>query len=206
MSNTISIRNNFPKVAAQLDRLALDVGKKAMVRALNKTIGQGHTQMARAISREFRISVSTAKDRLNVRRAFIKGAGGSTFSFEARLEATQRRKGRSMNLIAFVAGGKVSKASAKRQGNAALAGQLQIQIKRSGGKKVIPGAFVGNDGRTVFIRKGKKRLPIKPINTIDVPQMFNTKRINSVVREVMLKNFSANFQRELRAVLKGFAR
>lgn len=206
MSNTFSIRDNFPKIAAQLDRLALDVGKKAMVRALNKTIGQGQTQMARTISKEFRISVGVAKDRLNVRRAFLKGAGGSTFSFKARLEATRRRKGRSMNLIAFVSNSKVSKASAKRQGKAALAGQLQLQIKRSGGKKVIPGAFIGNDGRTVFIRKGNKRLPIKPINTIDVPQMFNTRRVNSVVREVMLKNFNANFQRELRAILKGFAR
>ena len=203
MSNTISIRNNFPKVAARLDRLAVDVGNKAMVRALNTTVTQGKTQMARKISQEYRMSVGTAKDRLDVDRASIKGGA---LRFEAALKATRKGKGRSMNLIAFTSGSKVSKASAKRQGKAALAGQLQIQIKRSGGKKVITGAFIGNKGRTVFIRPGKGRLPIKPINTIDVPQMFNARRINSVVREVMIKNFETNFNRELRAVLKGFAR
>jgi len=36
--------------------------------------------------------------------------------------------------------------------------------------------------------------------------MFNTKRINQVVRQVMTDRFSANFQRELRTVLKGFAK
>ena len=200
---TISIRNNFPQVAARLDRLTVDVGNKAMVRALNATVTQGKTEMARKISSEFRISVGAAKDRLDVRRASVRGG---VLRFQAFLEATRKGKGRSMNMIAFVTGSKVSKASARRQGKAALAGQLQMQIRRGGGKKVIPGAFIGNKGRTLFIREGKKRLPIKALNTIDVPQMFNTKRINSVVREVMLKKFSANFQRELRAVLKGYAR
>lgn len=203
MSNTINIRHNFPQVAARLDRLAEDVGNKAMVRALNTTVVQGKTQMARKISQEYRLSVGKAKDRLEVRKA---SARGGVLRFEATLEATKRGQGRSMNLIAFVNGSKVSKASAKRQGNAALAGQLQIQIKRGGGKKVIPGAFIGNKGRTVFIREGKGRKPIKALNTIDIPQMFNARRINSVVREVMLKNFGANFNRELRAVLRGFVR
>lgn len=200
---TINIRNNFPDVAAKLNRLADDVGNKAMVRALNATVEQGKIQMARQISQEFRISVSAAKDRLAVRRASVRGG---LLRFQAFLEATRKGKGRSMNLRPFVTGGRVSRASAKRQGNTALAGQLQLQIKRGGGRKVIPGAFIGNDERTLFIRTGKARLPIKALNTIDVPQMFNTKRINSVVVDVMLKRFDANFNRELRAVLKGFAR
>ncbi|MFA6015884.1 MAG: phage tail protein [Gallionellaceae bacterium] len=203
MNNTINIRNNFPKVAARLDRLAVDVGNRAMVRALNTTVTQGKTQMARKISQEYRMSVGKARDRLEVDRASTKGGA---LRFEATLKATRAGKGRSMNLIAFVTGSKVSKASAKRQANTALAGQLQFQIKRGGGKKVITGAFIGNDGRTVFIRTGKGRLPIKALNTIDIPQMFNTRRINSVVREVMIKNFSANFNRELNVILKGFIR
>ncbi len=200
---TISIRNNFPEVAAKLDRLASDVGNKAMVRALNKTIDQGKTQMARQISSEFRVSVGTAKERLKVYKA---SAHNGAFRFVATLEATKKGKGRSMNLIAFMTSGKVSKASAKRNGRADLAGQLQLQIKRGGGKKAIKGAFIGNDGRTVFVRTGKDRLPIKALNTIDVPQMFNTRRVNKVVKQVMLDKFPANFTRELRAVLGGFAK
>lgn len=200
---TISIRNNFPEVAARLNQLGMDIGNKAVVRAINTTIDQGKTQMARQISQEFRVSVGTAKDRLKV---FKASARNGAFRFVATLEATRKDPGRSMNLIAFVTKGKVSKASAKRSGRADLAGQLQFQIKRSGGRKSIKGAFIGNMGRTVFIRTGKDRLPIKALNTIDIGQMFNTRRVNKVVRQVMLDKFPANFQRELRAVLGGFAK
>ncbi|MDP1925754.1 MAG: phage tail protein [Thiobacillus sp.] len=200
---TISIRNNFPEVAAALDKLSRDIGDRAVVRALNTTIAQGKTEMARAISKEFRVSVGTAKERLKVFKASSRG--GET-RFIAQLEATKRGKGRSMNMIAFVTRGKVSKASAKRNGRTDLAGQLQFQIKRGGGKKAIKGAFIGNAGRTVFIRTGKDRLPIKALNTIDIPQMFNTRRVNNVVKRVMIDKFPANFQRELRSVLKGYAK
>ena len=200
---TISVRNNFPAIAAQLDRLGLDVGNKAVVRALNTTIVQGKTQMARQISQEFRVSVGTAKERLKVYRASNRGG---VMRFAATLEATRKGKGRSMNLIAFVTKGKVSKASSKRSGRTDLAGQLQFQIKRGGGKKAIKGAFIGNAGRTVFIRTGTDRLPIKALDTIDIGQMFNTRRVNKVVRQVMLDKFPANFQRELRSVLQGYAR
>lgn len=192
----ISIRNNFPEVARRLNEVGRQVGDKAMVRALNKTVDQGKTEMARKISQEFRISSSVAKDRLAVRRASVRGGA---LRFEAVLEATRRGKGRSMNLIHFVT------AAAKRNTRGDLS-QLKFQIKKVGGKKMLPGAFVGNKGRTVFIRTGKERKPIKALNTIDVGQMFNTKRINSVVCEVMLKKFDANFQRELRSVLKGYVK
>ncbi len=202
MSNTISIRNNFPKVAARLDRLAVDVGNKAMVRALNATVTQGKTQMARQISQEFRIKVGEAKARLDVTFARSKG----TLKFEASLLPTRLGWGnrqRGMNLIHFVT--KIPTRTKKGK-----LGQLQIQILRSGGKKTIKGAFVAinkkTGGRSVFIREGKSRMPIEALTTIDIPQMFNTKRVNGVVRDVMLKRFDINFNRELRAVLKGFAR
>lgn len=195
MSNIITIRNNFPEVTRALNRVGEETGNKAMVRALNATIVQGQTQMARQISQEFRITVGKAKDRLSIQRAAAKGV----LRFTASLEATKRGKGRSMNLIAFVT--KVAKRNKK-----GVLGQMQFQIKRSGGRKTIKGAFIGNQDRTVFIRQGKDRLPIKALNTIDVPQMFNTRRINSVVRAVMLQRFEANFKRELRAVLKGYVR
>lgn len=191
--STISIRNNFPEVAAKLDILGRNIGDKALVRALNKTIDQGKTQMARQISQEFRVSVGTVKERLKVIKASRKG----NWHFTATLQATSKAKGRSMNLIAFVTRGKVSKAAAKRSGRTDLAGQLQFQIKRGGGRKAIKGAFIGNLGRTVFIRTGKERLPIKALNTIDIGQMFNTRRVNKVVKQVMLDKFPANFKHEV---------
>lgn len=207
---TINVRHNFPAIAAKLDRLPEQIGNKAMVRALNKTIDQGKTEMARRISSEYRIGVGEAKKRLDVQRASAKGR----LRFQAVLAASRKAKGRSMNLIAFVTKGRVSKAAAKRMGNASRAGQIQFQIKRGGGKKVIPGAFVANQGRTVFVREEvakwnkatRSTLPIKALNTIDIPQMFNARRINTVVRQVILNKFQGNFRRELKVVIEGWTR
>jgi len=192
----INVRTNFPEVMAKLSQVSDEIGNRAMVRALNATITQGKTEMARDISKEFRISVGTAKDRLEVSRASSKGG---VYKFEASLQATRKAKGRSMNVIAFVG------ALPKRTKKGKMA-QIKFQIKRQGGKKTITGAFVGNNGRTIFIREGKARLPIKAVSTIDIPQMFNTRRINEVVRQVMIDKFEANIERELRVVLGGFAK
>lgn len=199
---TIKMRHNFPEVAKKLDQLGQKVGDKALVRALNATVEQGKPEMARRISQEFMMTSAQVKDRLAVQRA---SARGGALRFQASLEATRRGKGRSMNLIAFVEK-KVTLAEGRRRAKAGTQNQFQFQIKRTGGKKMIKGAFIANNGRTVFIRTGKARLPIKALNTIDVGQMFNTKRINSVVRTVMLKRFEANFNRELRSVLKGYVK
>lgn len=201
MSNTISIRNNFPQVAARLDRLAKDVGNRALVRALNATVVQAKPAMARQIAKEFRITSSQAKARLDVRRARSKAGH---LRFEASLLATRKTKGRGMNLIHFVIGGRPVR---NRKGTLA---QLKMQIKRGGGRKVIKGAFIATNrktgGEAVFVRDGKARYPIKTLTTVDVPQMFNTRRINSVIRTLMLQRFEINFNREMGAVLRGFAK
>ena len=212
----ISIKTNFPEVSRALGKLSDDIGNRALVRAMNKTMDQGKTEMARGISKEFRVSVGTAKERLSVTRASAKGGA---LRFEASLEATRRGHGRSMNLIAF-AEQSVTLAQARKRVKAGEGGvytlgkgvqvqkalQIRFQVKRTGGKKMIPGAFIGNKGRTLFIRTGKERLPIKALNTIDVPQMFNARRINEAVRSVMLTRFQSNFDRELRVVLQGWAK
>jgi len=194
------IRDNFPQVVRQLRTMREDLGNKAVARALNKTADQGRTAMARQISREYMLTVSQVKPRLKVTRA-----KATTLGVTVMLSATSKAKGRSMNLIAFVEK-KVTLAEARRRAKKGTLQQVQFQIKRKGGLKVIPGAFIGNDGRTVFIRVGKGRLPIKPLSTIDVPQMFNAKRTNSLVRQMMLDNFQGNFDREARAVLLGYVK
>jgi len=196
---TISVRNNFPEIAAKLDRLPDSVANRAVARSLDASIKQGGTAMARQISQEFRIKVGDVKERLAFARASSKGQ----LKLQAILLATSMRKHRSMNLIHFVTN------QPKRYKSGKL-GQLKFQVKRSGGKKTIPGAFVATNqitgGTAVFIRKGKYRYPIKTLMTLDVPQMFNTKRINSVVRQVIIVKFRGNFKRELRSVLGGWAK
>ena len=202
---TINIRDNFPEVRKALRKLPEQIGNKAMVRSLNATITQGRTDMARAISKEFRIKVGEAKDRLTVKKA---RATKQSIKFEAELQATRSgglhgNDARGMNLIHFV----TKTPTRSKKGKLS---QLKFQIKRVGGPKIIMGAFIATSRKTggtaVFVRTGKGRMPIETKTTIDIPQMFNTKRLNQAVRASLLKRFEKNFERELRAVLKGYVK
>ncbi|MDR0577649.1 MAG: hypothetical protein LBI87_08990, partial [Candidatus Accumulibacter sp.] len=119
MNNTIGIKSNFPEIAKKHKTVSKDIGRTATARALNKTVTQGRTEMARAISREFRVSATTARERLRVSRASITRGN---LRLEATLLATSRAKGRSMNLIAFVAAG----AKMTRKGRS----RIKFRIKR----------------------------------------------------------------------------
>lgn len=209
----LQMRTNFDQVIREWQKIPDDLANKALARALNTTVEQGRLEMAREISQTYRLTVAQVKERLVIRKAYARG----TLRLQAMLEATRRGQGRSMNLIAFVEKS-ITLAQAKKRQKAGEGGsyalrngstvqkalELRFQIKRSGGQKMIKGAFIGNNGRTVFEREGKARLPIRALNTIDVPQMFNARRINQVVVKVMRDRFDTNLRREIGAVLRGY--
>jgi hypothetical protein len=194
----LSIRTNFPQVQRALDSLQAEVGAKAAARAVNATIAQAKTAMVKEIRTEYVVPASYVRDRLRIKRAtFFKGV----LNVEAVLDAQD--KPRSANLIRF---------TARRTG----AG-VSVKIKRAGARKVVRGAFIGNKGRTVFERVpgtrmagrkwgGKHGEKIRPVQTIDVPQMFNAKRINAAVVALMRAKFPTIFERELAYALAQFNR
>lgn len=174
----INIRTNFPDVAARLGQLQAGVADQVLARSLNRTMDIAKTAMSKEIRSEFNLSASYVRDRLRVRRAFAKAG---QFSLSAELIGGDGKR-RSANVIGF--------------GARKAATGVSVQIKK-GQRKTIAGAFIGNKGRTVFRRTGKTRLPIEPVRTIDVAQMFNTRRINAAVVAAMNARFPAIFQREL---------
>lgn len=187
---TVSIKDNFPQVQAQLDQMMAGIREKAVASTINKVLDQGRTQMARSIAKEYAVTVSYARERLRIKRAFSKGK----ITVEGSLSGIGKR---STNVIRFMERS-TTLAEGRRRAKAGTQSSVFVKVKRSGGKKEIKGAFIGNKGRTVFIREGKGRTPIKPVNVIDVPQMFNAKRINSVVLALMLERFPTVFAREAR--------
>jgi len=175
---TIDIKNNFPSVMKAMETMREDVARQATARALNTTVAQAKTSMSREIRQEFMITAGKVNESLRVNKA-------SAFKGELRLQASLEspaKRGRSLNVAAF--GARQTKKG------------VTIKIKRNGPRILIPGAFMINQGRTVMIRTGKRRLPIKAIQTIDVGQMFNTKRINQKVQAFMLDKFPELFTRE----------
>ncbi len=192
---TIDVRHNIREQAAQLSRLSRDLQDKATSMALNKTTEKGKVEMTRVITAEFNIKASELRPRLNVHKASAKGN-----QLVAMLQAfPSRSAGRSLNLIHFLER-KISLAEARRRGKKGTLNQVGFQIKK-GGVKQIKGAFIGNKGRTVFMREGKERTPIKAVQTIDVPQMFNTRRINERVVRKIQAEFPVEFVRAVRFLL-----
>jgi len=199
---TIDIRTNVSSAAAKLNQLQKDLGNRATASAINKTVDLGRTQMIRGITDEFNVKAAYVRERLRVRRASAKQG---RFSIEGSLIGGKAGAKRSANLIAFVERS-VTLAEARRRRKAGTLNQVFVKVKRKGPRKAVKGAFIGNKGRTLFKRVGKDRLPIKPVQVIDVAQMFNTKRVNQRVRAVMQARFADVFEREARFYLNRFNR
>lgn len=191
---TVAIKTNVLDVQGALDRLHLEIRERAAVSAVNKTMAKAKTRMGRAIVSEYRVTAGQVRERLMVQPAkFIRGRAVIT----AVLSGGRRDGKRGMNLIAFMERS-VSLAQARKRARAGTLEQLHFQIKRAGGKVLIPGAFIGNKGRTVFKRVGKTRLPIEAVHTIGIEQMFNARRINRVVVEAMRNDFPEIFAHEVK--------
>lgn len=187
----VEISADLSRLKQSLRKLGQDIAAndKATARAINKATALGRTEMARAIRDEFMLTVSKVREKLQVRKAFAK-QGRLTISGELFSKDPSGRR-RAINLASFGA-------RATRKG-------LSVKIKRGGPRVLLRQGFIGNKGRTAFERKGDKRLPIKPLQTIDVPQMFNTKRINLRVRARIEAALPGLVERELRYLLKGGA-
>jgi hypothetical protein len=177
----LTITHNFAQVQRELARLHKDIAGPATVRAVNRTMEQAKTEMSRRIRREYVISASTVRDSLLIRRASFKGG---QYRIEAELSSISKRGKRSLNLIHF--------------GARETPKGVSVKVRRDGRRRTINGAFIANQGRTVFIREGKKRLPIKAVQTIGVPQMFNARKVKDVVVNTLRTKFPEVWEREVR--------
>ncbi len=210
----LSITTDFSGVQARLKQLQADLGQRAMASAINKTMDQARTSMAREISAEYMVAYGYVRARLEISRATARNGN-------VRLTATLRGGTdgrRSANVIAFVERS-TTLAEGRRRQKSGTQRQLFVKIKRKGGKKPIAGAFIGNKGRTVFERVSSTTMAsrskyagslhaeqIRPVQTIGIAQMFNTRRINATVVQLMRDKFPEIFEREARFFTERFNR
>lgn len=193
----LSIKTNFPDVDRKLQALSSEIRNKVMASAMNRTMDNAKTQMTREIVAEYKVTSAYVRERLRIVRARSRA-----LDIEAELIGG-KGKGRSANIIRF-AEQFVSLAQARKRAKAGTLNQLRFQIRRTGGPKTIKGAFIGNKGRTVFVRTGTERLPIKAVSTIDVPSMFNQRRINASVLATIKAKFPENFERDAKFFTEKF--
>lgn len=194
---TISVSHNIDEVQKRLKAKQKEVAAAAL-RAVTRTSQGAQTRMVETISSEYKVTRAFVRERLRLRKASKKGP----HAFEATLIGNPNgRNKRSMNLIHFAISKltRVEVAAWRREASGRLnRPQVPFQIKRSGARVTIKGAFIGNDGRTVFRRTGKARLPIEPVQTISVPQMFTSRRSQETVQGWIRANFARIFEAELK--------
>jgi hypothetical protein len=211
---TLSLKADFSDVKKKLNALSSDLQKRVVPAALNKVIAKANTEMTRQITSEFNIKQQEVRSRLRITRA--KRNYDRWF---ARLDPfASARAGRSLNLIRFVEKSVTLAERGRRKKNNTLQ-DLRFKIKRGDGAKIIKGAFIANNGRTVFVRvpgttmasrskySGTKHAEqIKALSTIDVPQMFNTRRIQGVVLDRIKRDMVIEFDRAIKSAMSGFIR
>ena len=193
---SINVKADVQPTIDYLNKIAKSLGDKALTSALNKTIAQAKTQMVRGITSEYAISAATVRERLQLQRASRTG-----MQFTATLIGNPAgRAKRAMNVIRFIEKS-VSLAQARKRRKAGTLGALRFKIRRAGGLQTIAGAFIANNGRTVFRRTGKARLPIEAVSTIGVPSMFQARKVQLPVQRWISENFPRIFDREVRYFL-----
>lgn len=209
----LKISTDFGSVTRSIGRLMSDIEREGIRLGINRTLQRGRTEASRAITAEFAVKANDAKAQLRITSISRKNNG---FVLSGSLEAFGRRRGHSSrNVMLFNA--KAAPGTERKQvrfstplgwrtRTVAVGGGVSVKIKKNGPRKVIQGAFIGNKGRTVFIREGGARLPIKAVETIDLPQMFNTQTVNRRLLKRMEEILAVEVERGIAAATARFGR
>lgn len=191
-------------VRRKLESMQRDMRAKVLQPAINKVAEKARAEINRVIPQEFNVKASEVRNAIEIRKA-RSGKIEAVIS----IFGSKSKRGRSMNLIHFLAAVQAAGQAIKVRGGkgrkselAALQKQLGFLIKKGGGLKKIQGAFIGNKGRTIFIREGRERLPIKPLQVIGFSQMFNTKRISKRVMDKINHDLPIEVDRAIKLMLE----
>jgi hypothetical protein len=193
------------EVRLMLSRLPEELRDKANAMAINKAIDKARTEMKRQITAVYNLKAAEVSGGLKISKASAKANVVSGSLFPTSLAGS--KQGRAMNVIHFWEKS-VTNADIKRRKKSDTLNELYFKFKKIGGKKNIPAdgdkskVFIGNKGRTVFRRTGKKRTPIEPVQVIGLPQMFNTAKLNQAVLDKAATDLLVETQRAVDEMLR----
>ncbi len=172
----VSVTGNVKEVISSLNNLEKQAIPKAVVRSLNRTVSSVNTQANRRIAKMMGTNVATVKRRISIMKA-------NSSRWIASLKAT----GRPFRLAHF-------KPRQTKQGTSAAAW---------GKRKLYKGTFLatvkaGDGGvQGVFIRTGKKRLPIKQLWGPSVPVTFSQPEVQTLMNDMAQSQFDKELKRNL---------
>lgn len=205
----LSLQTDFAELQRALGAVADPVARaKATAMALNKVGAKGRTTASREIRRHYAVKVADVNPKLQIVKASARG------DLKVVIQPFVGSRGRSQNVIRFLEksismvtarrrrkAGTLARARQLKGGGTRLYPILHFQIMRGEAKR-IHGAFIGNSGRTVFRRTGAARLPIEPVHTIDVADMFGARKVLVPVLERIEAELPVEVQRAIQQVLR----
>ncbi len=169
----IDVSVNFREVERMVRHLP-GLVEKAATRSLNRTNNQVATIAGRLIAKKMGISSKVVRAGLFKIKASKRN-----------LSAVTTASGRPLNLIRF-------KSRQTKRG---------VSASAWGKRKVYKGAFIGNQGRTVFKRTGQQRLPIKPVWGPSIPKTMVQDIIVNAMSDHAHNQWQKNFARDMQFYL-----
>lgn len=196
------------EVQKQIGRLSSEMQQgKALSAAINKVASKAQVEIRRTVTERYQIRADEVRGSLNLQSA--RSGNPADITAIINIFGSLSKKGRSLNMAHFLAAVQAAGRAVKVRGAkgtkkqlAALEKQIGFAIKRGGGIKTIPGAFVGNKGRTIFMRTGPGRLPIKPVQVIGVSQMFSSKAIVNRIMDKITADMDVEVKRAVDMILE----
>ncbi len=183
----LEIKTDFRAVQRKLDQLEQGVRDRVTARMLNRTADIAKTAASKEIRSEYNLSAAKVRERLVVQRA-RPIAGKLVVALIARGSKPGKR---AMNVTAFAA--RQTKKGAT------------VKIKRVGPRKIprpdwaINAPFIlAVPGRPVVARHAPGRTKLRGVQTIDVPQMFNARKINNALVRTIRERLPQVAEREIR--------
>lgn len=163
MALDINIQHDLKKMKRDLNALEYKSMPRATVRTINVLAKKVKVASSKNIAGELGSRQAGVKRRINIHKASFK-----------RLWATLVAHGRSLQLIEFVVGSK--KATQQAGGK-----RGPVRTKIFGKRKSYKQAFIaprrsGDSKTTVYVRKGKKRKPVRMMFGPGIEALFKTKK------------------------------
>ena len=173
--------------------------QKALVMGINKTAAKGKTEVKRAVSSVFVIKQKDVAPRIRIRRA-------SAGRFEAVIDPFGlKKRGRALHLSQFIVGNKERYLRKKGVSPKNQRG-IKVRVKRGGAAKTVAGAFLIRSKRSgklmMMQREGKAQYPIRSLHTIDVPEMFGSRRVSQRVTSCIRRALPIEMERALAHVVR----
>jgi hypothetical protein len=203
MNISVDVRG-VEAVQRRLKMIGEELRDKVVTASLNKVVTKAQAEINRQIRAEYFVKADEVRNAMVVHKA-----NRNTLKASIDIFGSKSRRGRSANMIHFLAALQGAGVAVKTRGAVGvkksdlkeIGRQLGFKVKRGAGMKKIPGAFLGNKGRTVFIREGKDRLPIKPLQVIGFSQMFSSKKISKSVMDKVDRDLVQEIERAIKMVL-----